>query len=186
MIDWRWVSVQLCLVGLTTEELDSVLYQSIIDHGAYPSPLNYKGFPKSVCTSVNNVTVHGIPNSYSLKDGDIISVDVSVFIGGVHGDLCETFLVGGVDDAGRKLVDISRECLDTAISVCGPGIRFSTIGNTIRYVNYSLAGQHGFSVCQYSHGHGIGSVFHALPDVCHVGMTSPLKTININDCFASI
>ncbi|XP_031550101.1 methionine aminopeptidase 1D, mitochondrial-like isoform X2 [Actinia tenebrosa] len=156
-------------VGVTTEDLDSVLHHSIIDYGAYPSPLNYKGFPKSVCTSVNNVAVHGIPDSYSLKDGDIISVDISVYYGGVHGDLCETFLVGNVDDAGRKLVDISRKCLDSAICQCGPGVRFSTIGNTIS----SLAKQHGFSVSPYCYGHGIGSVFHALPDICHVANNYP-------------
>ncbi|EDO44113.1 predicted protein [Nematostella vectensis] len=162
---------QIVKVGITTEEIDYHVHKAIIEHGAYPSPLNYRGFPKSVCTSVNEVAVHGIPNSRCLQNGDLLSVDISLFYGGVHGDLCETFLVGNVDESGRRLVDICRQSLDEAISICGPGVRMSTIGNTISL----FAKKSGYSVSECCNGHGIGSVFHALPDVSHVANNRPGK-----------
>eukprot|EP00075_Anas_platyrhynchos_P028408 XP_027317661.1 methionine aminopeptidase 1D, mitochondrial isoform X3 [Anas platyrhynchos] len=118
-------------VGMTTEEIDSIVHHEIIRQNAYPSPLGYGGFPKSVCTSVNNVVCHGIPDSRPLQDGDIINIDVTVYYNGYHGDTSETFLVGNVDKSGQKLVEVARKCRDEAIAACRPGAPFSVIGNTI-------------------------------------------------------
>ncbi|NXC75257.1 MAP12 aminopeptidase, partial [Anhinga anhinga] len=118
-------------VGMTTEEIDSIVHHEIIRQNAYPSPLGYGGFPKSVCTSVNNVVCHGIPDSRPLQDGDIINIDVTVYYNGYHGDTSETFLVGNVDRTGQKLVEVARKCRDEAIAACRPGAPFSVIGNTI-------------------------------------------------------
>uniref|UniRef100_A0A8C0B1H8 Methionyl aminopeptidase type 1D, mitochondrial n=2 Tax=Neoaves TaxID=3078114 RepID=A0A8C0B1H8_9AVES len=117
---------------MTTEEIDSIVHHEIIRQNAYPSPLGYGGFPKSVCTSVNNVVCHGIPDSRPLQDGDIINIDVTVYYNGYHGDTSETFLVGNVDKSGQKLVEVARKCRDEAIAACRPGAPFSVIGNTIR------------------------------------------------------
>src|SRR5688500_5635984 len=108
-------------VGITTDEIDAIVHEAIISRNAYPSPLNYKGFPKSCCTSVNEVICHGIPDTRPLEDGDIVNVDISVFYGGVHGDVNDTFLVGNVDDKGKKLVSATKDVLDKAIAICKPG-----------------------------------------------------------------
>ncbi|XP_018091391.1 methionine aminopeptidase 1D, mitochondrial isoform X1 [Xenopus laevis] len=156
-------------VGMTTEEIDALVHENIISWNAYPSPLGYGGFPKSVCTSVNNVVCHGIPDSRALQDGDIINIDVTVshhclvYFGGYHGDTSETFLVGNVDKCGRGLVKIARRCRDEAIAVCKPGAPFSSIGNTIS----RIAGENGFRVCPSFVGHGIGSFFHGHPEIWH-------------------
>ncbi|XP_062383610.1 methionine aminopeptidase 1D, mitochondrial [Sardina pilchardus] len=150
-------------VGMTTDEIDFIVHQEAIRHNAYPSPLNYGGFPKSVCTSVNNVVCHGIPDSRRLQDGDIINIDVTVYLEGYHGDTSETFLVGSVDEVGRKLVDVARLCRDEAIAACRPGQPLCVIGNTISEIAYT----HGFSVCPYFIGHGIGSYFHGHPEIWH-------------------
>ncbi|XP_029413143.1 methionine aminopeptidase 1D, mitochondrial isoform X4 [Nannospalax galili] len=118
-------------VDMTTEEIDALVHHEIISHNAYPSPLGYGRFPKSVCTSVNNVLCHGIPDSRPLRDGDIINIDVTVYYNGYHGDTSETFLVGNVDECGKKLVAVARRCRDEAIAACGAGAPFSVIGNTI-------------------------------------------------------
>ncbi|XP_069472315.1 methionine aminopeptidase 1D, mitochondrial isoform X4 [Ambystoma mexicanum] len=150
-------------VGMTTEEVDSIVHHEIIAHEAYPSPLGYGGFPKSVCTSVNNVACHGIPDSRPLQDGDIINIDVTVYYGGYHGDTSETFLVGIVDKDGQKLVEAARRCRDEAIAACRPGAPFSVIGNTIS----RLVSKSGFSVCPDFVGHGIGAFFHGHPEIWH-------------------
>ncbi|XP_032833474.1 methionine aminopeptidase 1D, mitochondrial isoform X2 [Petromyzon marinus] len=150
-------------VGTTTEEIDGVAHREAVAHGAYPSPLGYRGFPKSVCTSVNNVACHGIPDSRPLQNGDIVNVDVTVYHEGFHGDTSETVLVGDVDAAGRRLVEAARRCRDAAIAACGPGQPLCVIGNTIS----RLARDGGFSVCPYFVGHGIGSYFHGHPEVWH-------------------
>uniref|UniRef100_A0A8C2I7P2 Methionyl aminopeptidase type 1D (mitochondrial) n=1 Tax=Cyprinus carpio TaxID=7962 RepID=A0A8C2I7P2_CYPCA len=116
-------------VGMTTDEIDFIVHQEAICHNAYPSPLHYGAFPKSVCTSVNNVVCHGIPDSQPLQDGDIINIDV--YLEGYHGDPSETFLIGSVNEHGRKLVDVARQCRDQAIPACGPGQPLCVIGNTI-------------------------------------------------------
>ncbi|KAK1264143.1 hypothetical protein QJS04_geneDACA021724 [Acorus gramineus] len=122
--------------GTTTDEIDQAVHQMIIENGAYPSPLGYGGFPKSVCTSVNECICHGIPDSRALEDGDIINIDVTVFLNGYHGDTSITFFCGDVDEEAKNLVQITRECLYKAISVCGPGVEFSKIGRTIQYVPF--------------------------------------------------
>ncbi|KAK7075651.1 Methionine aminopeptidase 1D, mitochondrial [Halocaridina rubra] len=150
-------------VGMTTEAIDAMLHQRIIDCGAYPSPLNYHGFPKSVCTSVNNVACHGIPDDRRLVNGDIISVDVTVYYNGYHGDCCETYLIGNVDDCGRHLVRAAKRCRDEAISICRPGMPFSAIGAKIE----EIAKEEKITVVPCFVGHGIGKYFHGPPDIYH-------------------
>jgi methionyl aminopeptidase len=141
-----------------------------LSRGAYPSPLNYHGFPKSVCTSVNNCACHGIPDDRSLKTGDMISVDITVYIGGVHGDCCQTFVVGGkVDEAGRSLVEVAERCLGAGLDSCGPGKKFSQIGVAID----KCARSAGFTVVPAFTGHGVGAYFHGPPDIYHVPNTYP-------------
>jgi len=150
-------------VGVTTDDIDHVVHSEIIKNDAYPSPLNYKGFPKSCCTSVNNVTCHGIPDDYVLQDGDVINVDVSVYYDGFHGDTSDTYPVGTVDSQAAKLIRVTRECLKFAIDACAPGERFNVIGDVIQ----EHAQNNDFSVCPYFIGHGIGKYFHGPPNVWH-------------------
>ncbi|XP_028836892.1 methionine aminopeptidase 1D, mitochondrial [Denticeps clupeoides] len=150
-------------VGMTTDEIDFIVHQESVRHNAYPSPLHYGGFPKSVCTSVNNVLCHGIPDSRPLQNGDIINIDVTVYLDGYHGDTSETFLLGSVDAVGRKLVEVARQCRDKAVAACKPGQPLCIIGNTIS----DVAKSHGFRVCPYFIGHGIGSYFHGHPEIWH-------------------
>ncbi|XP_045614457.2 methionine aminopeptidase 1D, mitochondrial isoform X1 [Procambarus clarkii] len=150
-------------VGMTTDDIDKLVHTKIIASGAYPSPLNYLGFPKSVCTSVNNVACHGIPDDRHLLDGDIVSVDVTVFYNGYHGDCCETYLIGNVDEAGRHLVEAARRCRDAAVSICAPGVPFAAIGTKVKEV----AIQGGVTVVPCFIGHGIGQYFHGPPDIYH-------------------
>ncbi|XP_006220544.2 LOW QUALITY PROTEIN: methionine aminopeptidase 1D, mitochondrial [Vicugna pacos] len=157
-------------VDMTTEEIDALVHQEIISHDAYPSPLGYGGFPKSVCTSVNNVLCHGIPDSRPLQDGDIINIDVTVYYNGYHGDTSETFLVGNVDECGKKLVEVARKCRDEAIAACRAGAPFSIIGNTISHITQ----QNGLQVCPHFVGHGIGSYFHGHPEIWHHANDSDL------------
>ncbi|XP_045815255.1 methionine aminopeptidase 1D, chloroplastic/mitochondrial [Trifolium pratense] len=149
--------------GITTDEIDEAVHQMIIDNGAYPSPLGYGGFPKSVCTSVNECICHGIPDSRSLEDGDIINIDVTVYLNGYHGDTSTTFFCGDVNDEAKKLVQVTKESLDKAISVCGPGVEFKKIGKTI----HDHADKYGYGVVQQFVGHGVGRVFHADPVILH-------------------
>lgn len=107
--------------GITTDEIDKLTHNEIVRHGAYPTPLNYCGFPKSICSSVNEVVCHGIPDSTVLQDGDIISIDISLFIGGVHGDNCGTVTCGRADPKLTKLIAVTKEAVDRAIQVCKPG-----------------------------------------------------------------
>ncbi|KAM9663532.1 methionine aminopeptidase 1D, mitochondrial isoform 2-T2 [Trichechus inunguis] len=158
-------------VDMTTEEIDALVHQEIISHNAYPSPLGYGGFPKSVCTSVNNVLCHGIPDSRPLQDGDIINIDVTVYYCGYHGDTSETFLVGNVDDCGKKLVEVARRCRDEAIAACRAGAPFSVIGNTISHITH----QNGLQVCPHFVGHGIGSYFHGHPEIWHHANDNDLR-----------
>eukprot|EP01127_Copromyxa_protea_P006957 TRINITY_DN16890_c0_g1_i1.p1 TRINITY_DN16890_c0_g1~~TRINITY_DN16890_c0_g1_i1.p1 ORF type:complete len:373 (+),score=81.64 TRINITY_DN16890_c0_g1_i1:66-1121(+) len=150
-------------VGITTDEIDAIVHQACIDRGCYPSPLNYRNFPKSVCTSVNEVICHGIPDSRKLVDGDIVNIDVTVFKDGFHADLNETFLVGNVDAAGKKLVKTAYECLELAIKECRPGVLYRDLGKVIQ----KHANQNGLSVVKTYCGHGIGELFHTAPNVPH-------------------
>ncbi|CAO3632428.1 unnamed protein product [Cunninghamella echinulata] len=153
----------MCKVGMTTEEIDRVLHEAIISEGAYPSPLNYMGFPKSICTSVNNIIAHGIPNERPLENGDIINIDITVYLNGYHGDTSYTFYVGDVDERGKALVECTKECLDKAINICGPNVPYREIGKTIS----EYATKFGFSVSDELSGHGIGKEFHCLPLIYH-------------------
>ncbi|XP_044491726.1 methionine aminopeptidase 1A-like isoform X4 [Mangifera indica] len=148
--------------GVTTDEIDRVVHEATIAAGAYPSPLNYHFFPKSCCTSVNEVICHGIPDARKLEDGDIVNIDVTVYYKGVHGDLNETYFVGNVDELSRQLVQCTYECLEKAISIVKPGVRFREIGEVIN----RHAVMSGFSVKSYC-GHGIGELFHCAPNIPH-------------------
>ncbi|KAM3389224.1 hypothetical protein ACQJBY_011398 [Aegilops geniculata] len=118
--------------SVTTDEIDKAVHKMIIDAGAYPSPLGYGGFPKSVCTSVNECMCHGIPDSRELKDGDIINIDVTVYLNGFHGDTSKTFFCGEVDEAAKRLVKVTEECMLRGISACKHGVSFKKIGRRIR------------------------------------------------------
>jgi methionyl aminopeptidase len=154
--------------GVTTDELDEICHQACIRRGAYPSPLNYQGFPKSVCTSVNEVICHGIPDDRPLAEGDIVNLDVTVFLDGVHGDTNATFTVGEVDDISQRLVTVTRECLELGIAAVRPGRPISDIGQAIE----RHATKHRFGVVRTFVGHGIGEKFHTAPSVPHYFTTS--------------
>jgi methionyl aminopeptidase len=149
--------------GVTTDELDRIAHEAHLRVGAYPSPLNYRGFPKSICTSVNEVICHGIPDDRPLAEGDIVNLDVTTYAEGVHGDTNATFCVGRVDEGSRRLVQVTRECLERGIAAVGPGRPLSDIGRAIE----EHATRHGFSVVRTFVGHGIGREFHAEPSVPH-------------------
>jgi len=156
---------------MTTDEIDELVHESSVSHGAYPSPLSYRGFPKSCCTSVNNVACHGIPDSRPLQDGDIINVDITVYLNGYHGDTSRTFLIGQVDEQGRRLVQTAERCRDEAVNICRPGQSFCSLGNLIS----SIAREAGFCVVPVFCGHGVGRQFHELPDIFHFENQEPGK-----------
>jgi methionyl aminopeptidase len=149
--------------GITTDELDRICHEAHLARGVYPSPLRYRGFPKSVCTSVNEVICHGIPDDRPLEDGDIVNLDVTVYTGGVHGDTNATFCVGTVDPESRRLVKVTQECLVRGIDAVRPGAPLSDIGRAIE----SHAREAGFFVVRAFVGHGVGEVFHGPPQVPH-------------------
>jgi methionyl aminopeptidase len=149
--------------GVTTDELDRIGHEAMVAAGSYPSTLNYRGFPKSLCTSVNEVICHGIPDSRKLRDGDIVNVDITAFIEGVHGDTSATFLVGDVDPASRRLVDTTRRAMHAGIDVVTPGARVFEIGRAIE----SVAKPEGFSIVREFIGHGIGEQFHTSLQIPH-------------------
>ena len=149
--------------GITTNEIDIFVHDLTIARGAYPSPLNYHGYPKSVCTSVNDVICHGIPDSSVLKDGDIINLDVTAYLNGVHGDTNATFFVGDVDEESRKLVQVTEECMWRGIDAVRPDRPVSDIGKAIE----TVAKQHGYGIVRAFIGHGIGEQFHTDIQVLH-------------------
>ncbi len=149
--------------GVTTDELDRIGHEAMVQAGAYPSTLNYRGYPKSLCTSVNEIVCHGIPDSRKLQDGDIVNVDVTAFIEGVHGDTSCTFLVGDVDPASRALVAATRRAMHAGISVVEPGARIRDIG---RAIEESVLPQ-GYSIVREFIGHGIGDQFHTSLQIPH-------------------
>jgi len=152
--------------GISTLELNDICHKYILEHDAIPAPLNYRGFPKSVCTSVNDVVCHGIPNGNAkLKDGDIINVDVTTIVDGYHGDTSKTFFVGDVSKDARQLVDVTKQCLDLGISAVSIGARVGDIGFAIE----SHAKKFGYSVVREFVGHGIGKIFHEDPQIFHYG-----------------
>ena len=143
--------------GVTTDDLDQVVHEYLIAHHAYPSTLGYRGFPKSCCTSVNEVICHGIPDERPLEDGDIVKIDVTAYIGGVHGDTCATFFCGEVDEASRLLTERTREALVRAIKAVKPGREVNVIGRVIE----SYVKRFGYGVVREYTGHGVHTAFHS-------------------------
>ena len=143
--------------GVTTDELDRVGHEFLCDHGAYPSTLGYRGFPKSLCSSVNEVVCHGIPDSRVVEDGDIVNIDITAYLDGVHGDTNATFLAGDVDEETRLLVERTREALDRAIKAVRPGRRINVIGRVIE----AYAKRFDYGVVREFTGHGISTSFHS-------------------------
>ena len=149
--------------GITTDAIDAYVHQLCIERNAYPSPLNYSGYPKSVCTSVNEVICHGIPDSRQLREGDIVNLDVTCYVGGVHGDTNATFFVGEVDDDSRNLVRVAEEAMWRGIEAVVPGRPLSDIGRAIE----TAAKPHRYGVVRAFICHGIGEQFHTDIQVLH-------------------
>ncbi|SMC67165.1 type I methionyl aminopeptidase [Janibacter indicus] len=143
--------------GVTTDEVDRIGHEFLLDHSAYPSTLGYRGFPKSLCTSVNEVVCHGIPDSRAIEEGDIVNIDITAFVGGVHGDTNATFCAGEVDEESRLLVERTHEAMMRGIKAALPGRQINIIGRVIeRY-----AARFGYGVVRDYTGHGIGTSFHS-------------------------
>jgi methionyl aminopeptidase len=149
--------------GVTTDEIDRVVHEYLVDNGAYPSTLGYRGFPKSCCTSLNEVICHGIPDTTVISDGDIVNIDVTAYIGGVHGDTNATFLAGDVAEEDRLLVERTREAMMRAIKAVRPGRPLNVVGRVIE----SYAKRFGYGVVRDFTGHGIGRSFHSGLVVLH-------------------
>jgi len=143
--------------GVTTDELDRIGHEFLVDHGAYPSTLGYRGYPKSLCSSLNEVICHGIPDDTVVADGDIVNIDITAFIGGVHGDTNATFLAGDVDEESRLLVERTHEATMRGIKSVAPGRALNVIGRVIE----SYARRFGYGVVRDFTGHGIGRTFHS-------------------------
>lgn len=153
--------------GITTEELDRLCHEYIVSkQRAIPAPLNYRGFPKSICTSLNHVVCHGIPSNTELKTGDILNIDVTVIKDGFHGDTSKMFCIGEVTQKAKNLVKTAYECLKEGISMVEPGQRLGTIGSRIQ----EIAESKRYSVVREYCGHGIGEIFHEEPQVLHYGI----------------
>ncbi len=152
--------------GMSTEEIDVMVYQFTTGHGAIPAPLNYEGFPKSVCTSINDVVCHGIPSKREiLKSGDIVNVDVSTIYNGYFSDASRMFMIGEVSPEVRRLVEVTKECLEIGIATAQPWIQLGDVGAAIQ----KHAEKNGYSVVRELCGHGVGMEFHEDPDVEHFG-----------------
>lgn len=151
--------------GLTTEEINTFVHEDTVRRGAIPSPLNYHGFPKSVCTSINEVVCHGIPGPRKLELGDIINVDITSFYQGFHGDTSATFYIGEPSPDAKHVTEVARKCLDLALAEVRDGARLGDIGATIQ----EFAEAQNCSVVRQFVGHGIGRKFHEPPQVAHFG-----------------
>jgi len=151
--------------GVTTDELNTLCHNFIIEHKAIPAPLNYRGFPKSICTSINHVVCHGIPGDKKLITGDIINIDVTVIVDGWHGDTSRMFSVGKVGLRAEKLIEATYEGMMRGIDVVKPGATLGDIGHAIQ----SFVEKKGFSVVRDFCGHGVGKIFHSAPNVVHYG-----------------
>lgn len=166
--------------GVTTDEIDEVVHNACIERNSYPSPLNYRGFPKSVCTSVNECICHGIPDQRKLREGDIINIDISLYHDGFHADLNETYAVGEIDEESKKLIRVTRECLDDAIALCKPGTLFRDIGKAIE----PKARANGCATVRNYTGHGINDLFHGSPsNIPHYAKNKAVGTMKPGMCF---
>ena len=168
--------------GVTTDDVDRVVHEFLLDHGAYPSTLGYKGFPQSCCTSLNEVICHGIPDSTVIEDGDIVNIDVTAFMGGVHGDTNATFLAGDVSEEDRLLVERTHEAMMRGIRAVRVGRQLNVVGRVIE----AYAKRFGYGVVRDFTGHGIGRSFHgglvvlhydepAVDTVLELGMTFTIE-----------
>ncbi|MDN7123550.1 type I methionyl aminopeptidase [Pseudidiomarina terrestris] len=165
--------------GVTTEEIDKICHDYIVAHDAYPAPLNYHGFPKSVCTSLNHVVCHGIPNEKPLKDGDILNLDVTVKLDGYHGDTSKMFVVGKPSILAERLIRVTQESLYKAIEMVRPGLPIGDFAAVIQ----KHAEQHGYSIVREYCGHGIGAVFHEEPQILHYGSPGTGEVLKEGMCF---
>jgi methionyl aminopeptidase len=143
--------------GTTTDEIDAVVHEFLVAHGAYPATLRYRGFPKSCCTSVNEVVCHGIPDARPLDDGDLVKIDVTAYLDGVHGDTCASYFCGEVDEAGRLLAERTEAAMHRAIKTVRPGRQVNVIGRVIE----SYANRFGYGVVRDYTGHGVHTAFHS-------------------------
>lgn len=167
-------------VGVTTNELNQRCHDFIVnEQGGIPAPLNYHGFPKSICTSLNHVVCHGIPNDKPLKDGDIINVDITVIQNGYHGDSSKMFMVGKTSILAKRLSRVAQECLYIGIKLVKPGARLGDIGAAIQ----KHAENHSYSIVREYCGHGIGVGFHEEPQVVHYGKKGTGEVLKAGQCF---
>jgi methionyl aminopeptidase len=151
--------------GVTTERLNALCHEFILDHGAVPAPLNYRGFPKSICTSINHVVCHGIPGEKKLLEGDILNIDVTVILNGWYGDTSRMYVAGAAPTRAKRLMEVTYEALMRGIEMVKPGATFGDIGHAIQ----SFVEAQRFSVVRDFCGHGIGQRFHEPPNVLHFG-----------------
>jgi methionyl aminopeptidase len=168
--------------GITTDEIDAAVHAACLERGAYPSPLNYRKYPKSCCTSVNEVICHGIPDMRPLQLGDVLNIDITVYLDGYHGDCSEMFVVGGkdaADDNARQLIQTTYDCWIQAMELVKPGMNYNVIGRSIQeYVE-----PRGFSTVHSFCGHGIGQVFHTAPNIYHYTVNQPLEVMEAGHVF---
>ena len=155
---------------ITTDDINNYVYEETIKHNAIPAPLNYKGFPKSICTSINEVVCHGIPSNYKLKEGDIINVDVTCILDGFYGDSCRMYEITPVSKEAKKLINVTKECLELSIEAIKPYQPTNVIGNVI----HNHASKHNYGVVHMFGGHGIGVKFHEEPFIYHCRKKEPL------------
>ena len=168
--------------GITTDEIDAAVHAACLERGAYPSPLNYRKYPKSCCTSINEVICHGIPDMRPLQLGDVLNIDITVYLDGYHGDCSEMFVVGGkdaADDNARQLIQTTYDCWIQAMELVKPGMNYNVIGRSIEeYVE-----PRGFSTVHSFCGHGIGQVFHTAPNIYHYTVNQPLEVMEAGHVF---
>ncbi|KAJ7046751.1 peptidase M24, structural domain-containing protein [Mycena alexandri] len=173
--------------GITTDEIDEIVHNATIERNAYPSPLNYREYPKSVCISINEVICHGIPDKTKLKEGDIVNLDVSVYYQGYHGDVNGTYPVGKIDEESAKLIRTSRECLDKSIEICKPGALFRDVGKTMQVDSVPscepIARSNGCSSVRTYTGHGIHTLFHGAPNIPHYAKNKAIGTMKAGMVF---
>lgn len=166
-------------VGVTCDEIDRIVHEASIDRNCYPSPLNYYNFPKSCCTSVNEVICHGIPDMRPLADGDIVNLDITTYFHGFHGDVNETVFVGKVDEQARKLVKVTYESLAKAIEIVKPGVKYRDVGDVIQ----KHVQAHGLSVVRSYCGHGIHRLFHTTPSIPHYSKNKAIGIMKAGHSF---
>lgn len=176
------VAGALVKAGTTTDEIDAAVHAASIARGAYPSPLNYRKFPKSCCTSVNEVICHGIPDMRPLEDGDVINVDITVYLDGFHGDCSNMYVVGGreaLDEAGQRLIQATYDCWVQSMELVKPGVNYNVIGKSIQeYIT-----PRGYSTVRAFCGHGIGQTFHTAPNIYHYTINQPLDEMKPGHVF---